>query len=92
MKKQTQIKKLVKNTKKFVKSSKTFAMELIQMIPNRKDTLKYMLMFDFGYEDSELEGLTTKELSALVISLRAHQKMMQTSMEMLKETNNNNNN
>lgn len=90
MKKQTQIKKLIKNTKKFVKSGKNFAMELIESIPNRKDTLKYMLIFDFGYEDSELEGLNTKELSALVISLRAHQKMMQTTMDLMKETNNNN--
>lgn len=64
--------KKIKNT---IKDAKNTAMELISWIkPSRKETLKYTLIFDFGYEECELVGLTTKELASLVIALRAAQK------------------
>lgn len=64
--------KKIKNT---IKNSKDVTMELVHWIkPNRKDTLKYTLIFDFGYEECELVGLTTKELASLVVALRAAQK------------------
>lgn len=54
---------------------KNNTMELVRWIkPSRKDTLKYTLIFDFGYEECELVGLTTKELGALVVALRCAEK------------------
>lgn len=62
----------IKNT---IKNSKNITLDLIRWIkPSRKDTLKYILIFDFGYEECELVGLTTKELASLVVALRAAQK------------------
>lgn len=86
MKKSTKIKKIVKNSKKLVNNSKNIAMDLVRWIkPSRKDTLKYVLMFDFGYEENELIGLTTKELANLVIALRTAQKFstLPTNIEIL---------
>ena len=86
MKKSTKIKKLVKNSKKIVNNSKNIAMDLVRWIkPSTKDTLKYVLMFDFGYEENELIGLTTNELANLIIALRTAQKFstLPTNIEIL---------
>ena len=75
--------KKIKNT---IKNSKNITMELVRWIePSRKDTLKYTLIFDFGYEECELVGLTTKELASLVVALRAAQKFstLPTKIEIL---------
>ena len=75
--------KKIKNT---IKNSKNITMELVRWIkPSRKDTLKYTLIFDFGYEECELVGLTTKELASLVVALRAAQKFstLPTNIEVL---------
>jgi hypothetical protein len=86
MKKSTKIKKLVKNSKKIVNNGKNLAMDLVRWIkPSRKDTLKYVLMFDFGYEENELIGLNCKEMSALIVALRAHQKMFKSTIELLEQ-------
>lgn len=86
MKKSTKIKKIVKNSKKIVNNGKNIAMDLVRWIkPSRKDTLKYTLIFDFGYEECELVGLTTKELASLVVALRVAQKFstLPTNIEVL---------
>jgi hypothetical protein len=44
------------------------------IIITRKEKLKLTLIYDFGYEESELVGLNTKELGALVVALRCAQK------------------
>ena len=76
----------MKKVKNIVKDSKNITLELVRWIkPSRKDTLKYTLIFDFGYEECELVGLTTKELASLVIALRAAQKFstLPTNIEVL---------
>lgn len=59
----------------------------LNMINKRRNTLKYVLMFEFDFLESDLVGLTTKELSALVVALRAHQKMLRLTVTMLNENN-----
>lgn len=43
---------------------------------SRKKALVYQLVFNFGYDECELYGLTTKELASLLVQLEAAEKIV----------------